>query len=127
MNKKKKAQEILDAYEKQIMKEMSFWIEHRPSRWGVLLMDNSKNPFFKFIERKGGKKFILKFALIFSLIFVGVVPTFKLILSNIFRVWWILLFIPIIYWVLAIIFVYTRVIVITIREVIVVALANLFS
>jgi len=45
------------------------------------------------------------------LIFVGVIPTLNFIWSNIFRIWWILLVIPLVYWTLAITYVYSRVLV----------------
>ena len=64
-----------------------------------------------FIKTKGGKKFVLILAFLLSLVFVGVIPTLNFIWSNIFRIWWILLVIPLAYWTLAIISVYSRVLV----------------
>ena len=98
MTYKKTAKELIAAYERQIRLDMGFWIKFRPSRWGYLLLDKFIRPFLKFIEKKGGKKFVLKSVLLFSLIFVGVIPTLNFIWSNIFRVWLILLFLPLFYW-----------------------------
>ena len=120
-------EEILTAFDKRIKKDMGFWIKYRPSRWGDLLPDKFKRPLLKFIERKGGKKFILISALILSLIFVGVMPTLNFIWSNIFRVWLILLFIPICYWALAITSVYTRLIIIAFRRFLIVVFDKLFD
>tara|TARA_Y100001968_G_scaffold254462_1_gene240368 strand:+ start:524 stop:910 length:387 start_codon:yes stop_codon:yes gene_type:complete len=108
---KKTVKEILVAYDRQIKKDMNFWIKYRPSCWGDLLPKKFTRPFLKFIKTKVGKKFVLISALIFSIIFVGVIPTLNFIWSNIFRVWLILLVIPLLYWVLAIVSVYTRLIV----------------
>ena len=105
---KKRSKEILAAYDRQIRKDMGFWIKYRPSRWGELIPDRFIRPLLKFIERKGSKKFILTATLIFSLIFVGVIPTLNFIWSNIFRVWLILLLTPLFYWTLAITSVYAR-------------------
>ncbi len=111
MSNKKTAKEILAAYYRQISKNMDFWIKYRPSLWVDLLPENSLRPLIKFIKTRGGKKFVLISALILSLLFVGVIPTLNLIWSNVFRFWLTLLIIPLFYWALAIIFVYTRVIV----------------
>jgi len=81
-----------------------------------LIPDRFIRPLLKFIERKGSKKFILTATLIFSLIFVGVIPTLNFIWSNLFRFWLILLFIPLSYWAFAITFVYTRVIALALCE-----------
>ena len=108
---KKTVKEILVAYDRQIKKDMNFWIKYRPSCWGDLLPKKFTRPFLKFIKTKVGKKFVLISALIFSIIFVGVIPTLNFIWSNIFRIWWILLVIPLVYWTLAITSVYSRVLV----------------
>tara|TARA_B100000700_G_C14288605_1_gene509349 strand:+ start:71 stop:457 length:387 start_codon:yes stop_codon:yes gene_type:complete len=108
MKNKKTAKEILVACDGQIRKDMGFWIKYRPSRWGVLLPEKFIRPLIKFIKTKGGKKFIMISALIFSLLFIGVLPTLNFIWSNIFRLWLILLAFPIAYWIFAIISVYTR-------------------
>ncbi len=110
MTNKKTVTELLASYDRQIRKEMGFWIKHRPSRWGYFLPEKFLRPLLKSIKSKGVKKLILIFAFIFSLIFVGVIPTLSFIWSNIFRLWLILLFIPLIYWTLAITSVYTRVV-----------------
>ncbi len=110
MSNKKSAKKILAIYDRQIRKDIGFWIKYRPSRWGDLLPEKSLRPLIQFIKRKGGKKFLLILALIFSLVFVGVFPTLNFIWSNIFRIWLILLVIPFFYWAFAIIFVYLRVI-----------------
>ena len=107
----KKVKEILVSYDKQIRKDIGFWIKYRPSRWVDFLPEKAFRPFIKFIKTKGGTKFLLISALIFSLLFVGVFPTLYFIWSNIFRLWLILLVIPFFYWALAITLVYTRVIV----------------
>ena len=127
MTDKKTAKEILAAYDRQIRKDMGFWIKYRPSRWGDLLPDKFTRPLLKFIERKGGKKFVFKSALIFSLIFVGVLPTLSFIWSNIFKVWLILLIIPLVYWALAIASVYTRVIALAVCKFVIVVLENLIN
>ena len=111
LTNKKTLKEILAAYNRQIRKDMDFWIKYRPSRWGDLLPEKFIRPLLKFIKRKGGKKFVLILAFLLSLIFVGVIPTLNFIWSNIFRIWWILLVIPLAYWTLAIISVYSRVLV----------------
>ena len=111
LTNKKKLKEILAAYERQIKKDMGFWIKYRPSRWGDLLPEKFIRPLLTFIKTKGGKKFVLILAFLLSLIFVGVIPTLNFVWSNIFRIWWILLFIPLVYWTLAITSVYSRVLV----------------
>ncbi len=111
MSYKKTAREILATYNRQIRRDMDFWIKYRPSRWGSLLPEKSLKPLIKFIKTNGGKRFVLFLALIFSLLFVGVIPTLNFIWSNIFKLWLILLFIPLIYWLFAITSVYARVII----------------
>ena len=111
LTNKKKLKEILAAYDRQIRKDMGFWIKYRPSRWGDLLPEKFIIPLLTFIKSKGGKKFVLILVFLLSLIFVGVIPTLNFIWSNIFRIWWILLVIPLAYWTLAIISVYSRVLV----------------
>ena len=111
MIKKKTAKEILAYYDRQIRNDMGFWIKYRPSRWGDLIPEKSLRPLIKFIKTKVGKKFVVISALIFSLLFVGVIPTLNFIWSNIFRLWLILLIIPLFYWTFAITSVYSRVIV----------------
>ena len=111
LTNKKKLKEILAAYDRQIRKDMGFWIKYRPSRWGDLLPKKFIRPLLTFIKTKGGKKFVLIVVFLLSLIFVGVIPTLNFIWSNIFRIWWILLVIPLAYWTLAIISVYSRVLV----------------
>ena len=111
LTNKKKLKEILAAYDRQIKKDMGFWIKYRPSRWGDLLPEKFIRPLLTFIKTKGGKKFVLILAFLLSLIFVGVIPTLNFVWSNIFRIWWILLVIPLAYWTLAIISVYSRVLV----------------
>jgi len=110
MTKKKTVTEIIASYDRQIRKDMGFWIKHRPSRWGYFLPEKFLIPLLKFIKTKGVKKLIVILAVIFSLIFVGVIPTLSFIWSNIFRLWLILLIIPLAYWTLAITSVYTRVV-----------------
>ena len=111
LTNKKTLKEILAAYDRQIRNDMGFWIKYRPSRWGDLLPEKFIRPLLTFIKTKGGKKFVLILAFLLSLIFVGVIPTLNFIWSNIFRIWWILLVIPFAYWTLAIISVYSRVLV----------------
>ena len=111
MNNKKTLKEILAAYDRQIKKEMSLWIKYRPSRWGDLLSNKSLRPLIKFSNTKGGRKSVLISALILSLLFVGIIPTLNIIWSNIFRLWLILLVIPLFYWTIAITSIYTKVIV----------------
>ena len=111
LTNKKTLKEILAAYDRQIRKDMGFWIKNRPSRWGDLLPEKFTKPLLTFIKTKGGKKFVLILAFLLSLIFVGVLPTLNFIWSNIFRIWWILLVIPLVYWTLAITSVYSRVLV----------------
>ena len=112
MSNKQTVKNILATYDRQIKKEMSLWIKYRPSRWGDLLSNKSLRPLIKLIKTKGGKKFVLISALIFSLFFVGVIPTLNFIWSNIFRLSLILLFIPLFYWAFAITYVYAKVIVV---------------
>ena len=116
MTNKKTAKEILADYDRQIRQDIGFWIKYRPSLWGHALPKKFRRPLLKFIKRKGAKTFVLGSALIFSLIFVGVLPTLNFIWSNIFRVWLILFLIPLSYWIFAICFVYTRVIVLAFCE-----------
>ena len=111
MSNKKKVKDFLAAYDRQIRKDMVFWIKYRPSQWGYLLPEKSLKPLIKFIKTKGGKKFVLISSLIFCLLFVGVIPTLNLIWSNIFRLGLILLVIPLFYWVFAITSIYARIIV----------------
>ena len=111
LTNKKKLKEILAAYDRQIKKDMGFWIKYRPSRWGDLLPEKFIRPLLTFIKMKCGKKFVLILAFLLSLIFVGVIPTLNFIWSNIFRIWWILLVIPLVYWTLAITSVYSRVLI----------------
>ncbi len=111
MSNKTKAKEFFAKYDRQIKKDMEFWIKYRPSRWGDFLPEKSFKPLIKFIKSKSAKKFFLISALIFSLLFVGVFPTLSFIWSNIFRLWLIILVIPFFYWAFAIAFVYFRVIV----------------
>ena len=111
LTNKKTLKEILAAYDRQIRKDMGFWIKYRPSRWGDLLPEEFIRPLLTFIKTKGRKKFVLILAFLLSLIFVGVIPTLNFIWSNIFRLWWILLVIPLVYWTLAITSVYSRVLV----------------
>ena len=109
LTNKKKLKEILAAYDRQIKKDMGFWIKYRPSCWADLLPEKFIRPLLTFIKTKGGKKFVLILAFLLSLIFVGVIPTLNFVWSNIFRIWWILLFIPLVYWTLAITAVYLKV------------------
>ena len=111
LTNKKTLKEILAAYDRQIRKDMGFWIKYRPSCWGDLLPEKFIRPLLTFIKTKGGKKFVLILAFLLSLVFVGVIPTLNFIWSNIFRIWWILLVIPLVYWTLAITSVYSRVLV----------------
>ena len=111
MSNKKTTKMIITAYDRQIRKDLDFWIKYRPSRWVDLLPQNSLRPLIEFIKTRAGKKFVLISALILSLLFVGVFPTLNFIWSNIFRLWLLLLVIPLFYWVFAITSVYTRVIV----------------
>ena len=116
LTNKKTLKEILAAYDRQIRQDMGFWIKYRPSRWGNLLPEKFIRPLLTFIKTKDGKKFVLILAFLLSLIVVGVIPTLSFIWSNIFRIWWILLIIPLVYWTLAITFVYSRVLVQGISE-----------
>ena len=59
MSNKKTAKEILTAYERQIGKDMYFWIKYRPSRWGDLLPEKSLRPLIKFIKTKDGMNFVV--------------------------------------------------------------------
>ena len=111
MSNKRTAKEILAFYDRQIRKDMDFWIKYRPSQWVDLLPENSFSPLIKSMRTRVGKKFILMLALILSLLFVGVFPTLNFIWSNIFRLWLILLIIPLFYWVFAITSIYTKVLV----------------
>ena len=81
------------------------------SCWADLLPEKFIRPLLTFIKTKGGKKFVLILAFVLSLVFVGVIPTLNFIWSNIFRIWRILLVIPLAYWTLAIISVYSKVLV----------------
>ena len=116
LTNKKTLKEILAAYDRQIRQDMGFWIKYRPSRWGNLLPEKFIRPLLTFIKTKGGKKFVLILVFLLSLIFVGVIPTLNFIWSNIFRIWWILLVIPLFYWILAITSVYTRVLALGVFE-----------
>ena len=111
LTNKKTLKEILAAFDRQIRKDMGFWIKYRPSCWADLLPEKFIRPLRTFIKKKDGKKFILILAFLLSLVFVGVIPTLNFIWSNIFRIWWILLVITLAYWTLAIISVYSRVLV----------------
>ena len=116
LTNKKTLKEILAAYDRQIRKDMGFWIKYRPSCWGDLLPEKFIRPLLTFIRTEGGKKFVLILAFLLSLIFIGVIPTLNFVWSNIFRIWLILLVIPLVYWTLAITSVYSRVIVHSVFE-----------
>ena len=111
LTNKKKLKAILEAYDRQIRNDMGFWIKYRPSRWVDLLPKKFIRPLLTFIKTKGGKKFVFILVFLLSLIFVGVIPTLNFFWSNIFRIWWILLVIPLVYWTLAITSVYSRVLI----------------
>ena len=111
MTNKTNVKEIFAIYDRQIRKDMSFWIKHRPSRWGDFLPEKHLKSLINFIKSKGSKKLILISTLVFSLLFVGVIPTLNFIWSHIFRLWLIFLVIPLFYWVIAITSVYSRVVV----------------
>ena len=49
MSNKKTVKEIIADYDRQIKKDMGFWIKYRPSRWGDLLPEKSLRPLIKFI------------------------------------------------------------------------------
>ena len=110
MSKKKTIKEIIAIYDRQIRKDMVFWIKYRPSCWGNFLPEKSLILLVKLIKTNSGKRFVFISALIFSLLFVGVIPTLNFIWSNIFRLSLFLLVIPFFYWVFAIATVYGRVI-----------------
>jgi len=116
MSDKTKAKEFFAKYDRQIRKDMEFWIKYRPSRWGDFLSEKSLKPLIKFIKSKTGKKIFFISAFVFSLLFVGVIPTLSFIWSKIFRLWLIILVIPFFYWAFAIAFVYFRVIVLAFRK-----------
>ena len=59
MSDKTKAKEFFAKYDRQIRKDMEFWINYRPSRWGDFLPEKSLKPLIKFIKSKSGKKFFL--------------------------------------------------------------------
>ncbi len=111
LTNKKTLKEILETYDRQIRKDMGFWIKYRPSRWGDLLPEKFIRFLMTSIKTKGGKKLVLILAFLLSLIFFGAIPTLNFIWSNIFRIWWIVLVIPLVYWTLAITSVYSRVLV----------------
>tara|TARA_Y100001968_G_C19243736_1_gene660781 strand:+ start:480 stop:854 length:375 start_codon:yes stop_codon:yes gene_type:complete len=110
MTKEKKARKLFEAYDKQIRKDMNYWMKYRPSCWVDILPEKFKKPFIKLIKNKNSKKLFLVSAIIFSLVFLGFIPTISFIWSNIFRISLILLVIPLIYWALAITAVYGKVI-----------------
>ena len=56
--KKKTLKEILAAYDRQIRKDMGFWIKYRPSRWGDLLPEKFIRPLLTFIKTKGKWRYI---------------------------------------------------------------------
>ena len=111
MSIKKTPKDIFAAYDRQIRNDIGFWIKYRPSRWGILLLEKPLGPLIKLIKTKSGKRYVFFLALIFSLFFVGVIPTINFIWSNIFRLWLILLIIPLLYWSFAITSVYAKVII----------------
>ena len=108
LTNKKTLKEILAAYDRQIRKDMGFWIKYRPSCWGDLLPEKFIRPLLTFIKTKGGKKFVLILAFLLSLVFVGVIPTLNFIWSNIFRFSLILLVIPRLFWSFAINSIYVK-------------------
>ena len=116
LTNKKTLKKILGAYGRQIRKDMGYWIKYRPSRWGDLLPEKFTRHFLTFIKTKGGRKFVLILAFLLSLMFAGFIPTLNFIWSNIFRIWLILLVIPLVYWTLAIFLIYTKVIVLSFLE-----------
>ena len=86
LTNKKILKEILSTYDRQIGKDMGFWIKYRPSRWADLLPEKFIRPILTFIKTKGGNKFVLIFAFLSSLMFVGFIQTLNFIWSNIFRI-----------------------------------------
>ncbi len=127
MPNKKTRKEILSVYERQIRIDMAFWIKYRPSRWGAFLPDKIVRLFKRLIEKKGGKHFVFILALILSLKFFGFFPTLNFIWSNFFRIGLIIFIIPILYWVLAIISVYTRLIAFVLLEFLTIVYDNLLD
>lgn len=59
LTNEKTLKEILEAYDRQIRKDMGFWIKYRPSCWADLLPEKFIRPLLTFIKRKGGRKFFL--------------------------------------------------------------------
>ena len=124
MTYKKTLKETIATYDRQIKKHMSFWINYRPSRWGYLLPDKFSRPLLKFIKKKGGRTSVCILLLTFSSFFFGFLTTLNFIWSNIFKVWLFLLIIPMVYWILAILTVYVRVITLALIELVLFFLDN---
>ena len=112
---KKFSHKIL-TYRIQINKDMAFWIKYRPSRWLSFIPKRLEKVILRFIDKKNSKQFIFYTALIFCFIFVGFVPTINFIFSNFWRLWLIPIFICMIYWLLAVVAIYSRVIFVVLRD-----------
>ena len=50
----KRVNEIFASYDRQIRKDMVFWIKYRPSRWSDLLPEKFIRPTLIYIKTKGG-------------------------------------------------------------------------
>ena len=85
LTNKKTLKEILAAYDRQIRKDMGFWIKYRPSRWGDLLPEKFIRPLLTFIKTKGGKKFVLILTFSFKLDVCWSYTNFKFYLVKYFQ------------------------------------------
>ena len=111
----------------QIKKDMAFWIKHRPSRWSSFIPNRLEKTFLQLINNKYSKQFVIYTAFIFCLIFVGFVPTLKLLFWYLFKIGLICILIPFSYWVIAISAIYSKVIAIKLIEVILTTFDMLFD
>ena len=108
----KKLEREIQSINYQIKRDIEFWMKYRPSLWLSFSPKRLEELILGFIEKKGNKEFVFYTALLCCLIFVGFVPTLRLLLWYLFRIWLICIVIPLAYWVTAISIVYSRVILI---------------
>ena len=127
MIEKKKLKEILEAYYRNIRKDMGFCIKYRPSTWRSLIPQIIEKPIKKFFIKKSRRRLVFYSVLILSLMFTGLVSTINFIFSNIWKLWLIPIIVCVTYWVLAISAVYLKVTALFLSELILVVFEKLID
>ena len=100
----------IQSIDDQIKRDMDFWLKYRPYRWLSFIPKRLEKLILQFIDRKDPKRLVFYITLIFGLVFVGLVPTLKFLFWYLFKIWLICILIPLAYWGLAIISIYSRVV-----------------